>query len=349
MNCRLRPILLITLTAAIARADGADVNRLKLRGYATVYGQTVTLSDVLDLSAADPRLVQQIADEPIGPADEQQTAVTHAQVVRRLDELGVNLGRVLVSGALQCQVTRQASATPATQHADPEGAPLLRTPRTHDSRGKGTLADILRAHVSAGLAELGGQAEVRFERAGQEFLRLTTPPWDFKISSGGREKLGLREFRVVIRRDGQAQRTVHVFAKVKLVREVLVARRPLSLGNSVRRADVGLETRVFEHGADIGLSSIDEVVGQQIKRFVPLGEMVSRDALKSVDLVRRSRPVTIVGAKTGVEVRLTGMAMDSGSYGDTVRVRIGNDRRRRQVLRGVVTGLGTVRLLEGHL
>jgi len=48
-------------------------------------------------------------------------------------------------------------------------------------------------------------------------------------------------------------------------------------------------------------------------------------------------------------VRLTGMALDSGGYGDTVRIRMGDTRGERQLLRGVVTGLGTVRLVEGNL
>lgn len=105
---------------------------------------------------------------------------------------------------------------------------------------------------------------------------------------------------------------------------------------------------MFESSAKLGFGSVAEVVGQQIKRFVPSGEMVQADAVKCVDLVRRSRPVTVLGDGTNVQVRLTGVALDSGGYGDRVRVRLGNSRKTRQQLRGIVTGLGTVRLVEGN-
>jgi len=82
---------------------------------------------------------------------------------------------------------------------------------------------------------------------------------------------------------------------------------------------------------------------------VPLGELVPTDALKAGELVVRSRPVTVIGDNASVQVRLSGVALDSGGYGDTVRVRLGDGRRDRKILQGTVTGVGTVRLAEGAL
>ena len=89
------------------------------------------------------------------------------------------------------------------------------------------------------------------------------------------------------------------------------------------------------------------MIGQQVKRFVPAGELVQPDTLKAIDLVQRSRPVTVLGAGGPVEVRLSGVALDSGTYGDSVRVRLGESPRGQQLLRGVVTAVGTVRIAEG--
>ena len=129
---------------------------------------------------------------------------------------------------------------------------------------------------------------------------------------------------------------------------MVIARKPLNPGNFVRSDDLGVETRVFEHGANLGPSRTEEVVGQQIKRFVAVGAVVPADAIKAVDLVVRSRPVTVTGEGTAVQVRLTGVALDSGGYGDTIRVRMGDSHHDKKTLRGIVTGLGTVRLTEGN-
>ncbi len=345
---RMSPILVLAILAPVGLAE-SDISRLKLRPQATVYGNVVRLADVLVFADANPELEQQVGEKPVaaGPQDSVVNAVSHDQIVRRMDELGVNMSRVLVSGAAICRITY--GQTPAAPSDEKAGDDLISPPRTPESEAAGTektLADMLRAHVNTELTELRGTAEVHFERGGEEFLELTAPPWEFKVSSSGTDKLGLREFRVVIRRDGRVQRTAQILAQVRIRRPVVVARRPLSIGNLVRSEDVGLETRVFDSTDKLGLPGVEAVVGQQVKRFVPAGEMVQPDAIKAVDLVSRSRPVTVLGAKPNVQVRLTGIALDSGGYGDSVRVRLGDSRKTQQQLRGVVTGLGTVRLVE---
>ena len=340
--------LLLTATLVPGVLGDPDVTRLKLRAQVAVNTSRVTLGDVLSFANGGAELAEKLGDEPalVQPVAVAKNFVTHEQILRRLEELGVNLARVLVSGASVCEVTFQKSAPPPPPTAGkPTDGPLRETGAK--PAGARALADVLRDHVSAEIRALGGTAELQFERAGQEFLQLTTPPWEFIVTSSGTDKLGLREFRVVIRREGQVQRTAEVSAHARIVRQVVVARRPLSIGNSVRTDDVGLETRVFDDTGKLGLAEIERVIGQQVKRFVPAGELVQPDALKAVDLVQRSRPVTVLGAGGPVQVRLSGVALDSGTYGDSVRVRLGESPRGQQLLRGVVTAVGTVRIVEG--
>jgi flagella basal body P-ring formation protein FlgA len=341
---------LALLLPAVAGAGDADVACLKLRPQASVCGDTVTLGDVLEFGDGTEQLAEQIAPQPAvaDPHAQSPATIAYDQIVKRLEELGVNLSRVLLSGATRCEITRHANAQPLV--ANPQ-SPIVNpqsSVRNPKSTGPRTLADVLRAQADADLAPLGGTADIGFERAGQEFLRVTTPPWEFQVSSSDRDKLGLRTFRVLIRRDGQVQRKADVVAQVRLVRPVVVARRPLNPGNCVRSEDVGVETRVFEQNPGSGPTRIEEIVGQPIKRFVPEGERVTTDAIKVGELVARARPVTITGENAGIQVRLTGIALDSGGYGDTIRVRLGDSRRERKMLHGVVTGLGTVRLAEGN-
>jgi flagella basal body P-ring formation protein FlgA len=345
---RLIPSLTILLVLGSAQADPA-VSHLKLRPQATVYARGVTLEDVLVFVNVDAAVAARLREVSLVTGVEAETtlAVTHAQVARAVDGLGLNLAQVLIGGALTCRVT--------VQPEEPEVAPPpLPGAGTGGAGADGaaaagrTLADVLRQYVADELVELEGKAELQFDRSGEPYLGLTTPPWEFKVTSSGSERLGLREFRVLIRRDGRLQRTARLYAHVRVAREVVVARRPLSLGNHVRPEDVVLETRVFDRGDRLGHGSLSEVIGQQVKRFVAAGKLVRRDAIKSVDLVRRSRPVTVMGDRGEVQVRLAGVAMDSGGYGDSVRVRLGTSRRTRQYVRGMVTGLGTVRLIEGE-
>ena len=346
MRC-LRLTILIGLAISVAAAEPQQaISQLKIRPQALVRGDTVTLADVLVLSGADQELQTTIATRPIasGLSPPASTTVSHKQIERQLNELGVNLSRVLIGGALNCRVTLTPAKTP-DEHAQEDADSALRPSAQPGDR---TLARILREHINTELTKLGGTAEIEFERASAAFLDLTTPPWSFSIQSRGRQKLGLREFRIVIRRDGKTQRTANVSARVRLSKAVLVARRPLNIGTLVQHDAVELETRLFENEREIGFNQVEQIVGQRISKFVPTGQMVGQNDLKTENLVQRSRPVTVLNSGTSIQVRLTGMALDSGSYGETVRVRLGNSRKDRRVLRGLVTGLGTVQIEEAH-
>jgi flagella basal body P-ring formation protein FlgA len=139
---------------------------------------------------------------------------------------------------------------------------------------------------------------------------------------------------------------VRVIAVVRVVRSVVVAARPLNQGAYVRPDDVRLEPRVFDQSPELGLGSASDVVGHQMATYVPAGQMLARKDVKHVDLVKRSQRVHVVSSGTGVRFRLTGVALDSGSAGDRVRVRLGESRDERQIVTGIVTEFGTVSVGE---
>jgi flagella basal body P-ring formation protein FlgA len=336
-------ILTLLLAAAAAEAGELQIHELRLRSRALVHGDAARLADVLVFGGDAGVLREAIGDESIEPPPTalEVHKLTRQQVAARLDALGVNMARIVLRGATTCELVFRDGGS---RGGDDEPAPLLRNRRDPRFK-KQSLATLLEARVNAELAEIGGTAELRFDRSGQEFLSLTTPPYEFNITTPGSNELGLREFRVVIRRDGKTQQTVRLYAQVRITREVVVARQPLSMGTFVRRDDVALEERVFGPGEPLGVDQLEAVLGQQVKHFVPVGALVQDTDIKAVDLVRRSRHVTVLSNNPNVQLRLTGTALDHGGFGDPVRVRLG-DRQSRQVVRGVVTGLGTVKLVE---
>jgi flagella basal body P-ring formation protein FlgA len=343
--------VLVGILLLAMRSSSADeliasaVSTIRLRAQAIVQQHPATLGDVLVLDRADGRLREAIADAPVWPADPDLAHFTHEQILERLGALGINRTRILVGGAAACHVTFEQPDPPAAPGSDAESAPLFRAvPASESSEASTSLAAIITAHVDRELASLGGKAEIDFERAGEPFLSLTSPPWDFDVRSADREKLGLRELQVTLRRDGRLQRKPTIMARVQMLKEVLVAEAPLNVGAVVRPQDVRVEPRLFERLSDVGLDDLQRVTGQHVKRFVAAGQMLAEADLQPVELVKRSRPVTVLGSGAGVRVNLTGTALDSGNYGEPVRVRLGETRRDQRVVRGIVSGLGTVQL-----
>lgn len=342
-------ILVATVLPSAANAGGTDaviapeISRLRLRPMVVVRQPAVLLGDVIDFSAGDGRLVEAIADKPMGvdvPAA-GEVEISYDLVNKRLAALGVNRARVLLSGASSCTVRREA---PAADAATTPSAPLI-NPKGGEST---TLAELLRARIGHELESLAGTPQVEFEAAGREFLELKSPDFDFTIRSDKPGSLGLREFQITLKRDGKFQRVIPIGAQVRLARRVLVAAKPLNVGSHVSREALEYAERVFASNEDLGVEHVEQIVGQQVKTFVPAGQLVRTRDLKAVDLVRRSQPVTVEGGGS-VGIRVTGVALDNGTYGDTVRVRLGEGRANRREVRGTVSGVGTVRILEAGL
>ncbi len=338
--------LAILLAAPAAASEALDI---RLRTSASVVGPEVTLADVLSFGPGTEELRQQLASQVIirDQAGAAAVEVSYQQVHDRLVDAGVNLGRVLLQGAARCHVRLLPAPDPQPQAAaDPEG-PLFRDvpDKPADTGMPLTLADHIRAYCQEEWRADGGTVELDFERGREDLLGLTAPTFTFVVRSADRTRLGMREFRVTVRRDGHTLRTESVFASVRVLREVLVAAGPLNIGSLIEPDDVKPHERIFTSDAAPGLTRAGEAVGQRVRIFIPEGQLLRRDDLQAADLVKRSAGVRVFSSGP-VGVRLQGTALDNGTYGERVRVRLGDTRSSRRVVHGEVTGLGEVRLLE---
>ncbi len=327
-------------------------SHIKLRPNVVVEATPVLLSDVLDLTRAEPELAAIVAGQPASSVSGTSIEVSSSDVLAAFDALNINMTRVLLSGAAVCEVTVKAASPPLAPSpvSDSAAASLVVRGRTVDrarpASGPSSLADLIRLQLERELADLGGRLEVQFERASSDYVSLTNPPHAFSVRSRGGGGLGIREFDVAIKRDGRMQRETSIFASVRLIKPVLTARRALNVGQFIRPDDVVMEERVFESESELGLAEVGAAVGQQIERYVEAGAMVRASDLRPVDLVTRNRPVTVLGKTGGVVAQVTGVALDAGRFGDHIRVRLGANPRDRREVRGVVVGVASVRLLD---
>lgn len=316
---------------------------LRVRAESHVVGAQVRLGDVLELDGASAEIAAAIRDVVLrGPLDTAGSVqIGFEEIAERLEQRGVNMARVVLTGALQSVV----HVIPDPETA-PEAAPEARSTSATRESGPRTLADEIVAVVQREFEETGGAVHIDFERAADEYTALGAP-FEFRVRPAQSGKLGLREFRVRILRDGREQRSVTLFGRVRLEREVLVAARPLNMGTYIRPDGVTRAVRIFDNADELGVVDLDKIVGQRIDRFVDVGEMLRGGDVRAVELVQRGRPVTVI-SDGSVAVRVNGTALDNGNFGDSVRIRLGAAGRETRVIRGTVSGMATVRMTEGR-
>ncbi len=146
---------------------------------------------------------------------------------------------------------------------------------------------------------------------------------------------------VGVRCEGARPWKLYVPTRVKLVRPVVVTARPLARGQRLDRDDLTLEPRdVSDVGAD-AVASPEQVLGYVVTRPVPAGRTLSGAVLQAPVLVERGRRVRMAVEGSGINITMSGLALESGAVGETVRVRNPASGR---VVEGVVVGAGQVRL-----
>lgn len=87
-------------------------------------------------------------------------------------------------------------------------------------------------------------------------------------------------------------------------------------------------------------TSIDEIAGQQARRFLAAGQAVRASDVRRPIVVEKGQTVTMIFSAPGVEVTAVGRAMSEGGVGDTVTVQNPASYR---MISATVTAPGTVR------
>ncbi|SFB98154.1 flagella basal body P-ring formation protein FlgA [Marinospirillum celere] len=132
---------------------------------------------------------------------------------------------------------------------------------------------------------------------------------------------------------------IFITAEVQVLEPVVVARSTLDRG--ARLSTQMLEVRKMDTSRIRGdyFSSIQEVVGMQVRNRIRAGDPVTSRQINVTQAVNRGDQVIIQARSETLRIRMTGEALEAGRIGDQIRVRnlqSGRTLRARIVDRGLV-------------
>ncbi|MGB5468246.1 MAG: flagellar basal body P-ring formation chaperone FlgA [Sedimenticolaceae bacterium] len=154
--------------------------------------------------------------------------------------------------------------------------------------------------------------------------------------NGGRGVVG-------VRCNGAKPWKIYVPVHVALIDRVVVSRRPLVKGQTLRDADLTLSEADTSELRKAYFSRIEDVVGLRAKRSVASGTTLHAGLLQRAQLIKRGGQVEIVAISGGLQVRMRGKALADGSLGDRIRVENLSSGR---VVSGTVVSSGVVHVLN---
>ena len=123
---------------------------------------------------------------------------------------------------------------------------------------------------------------------------------------------------------------------------VVVAKRPLPRNTLVSTADVTVEERELGLTGQHYVTDIAHVAGLKLKRTVAAGTAITSRMLATPILIERGQAVTVAARSGTIAVRMTGIALRDGGYGDIIEVR--NLSSERQI-QGIVKSAKIVEVL----
>ncbi|SEQ11672.1 flagella basal body P-ring formation protein FlgA [Ectothiorhodospira magna] len=144
---------------------------------------------------------------------------------------------------------------------------------------------------------------------------------------------------VGIRCPAPAPWSLFVPMQVNVRGEVVVLERPLPRGALIASGDIRVELRDLGNLHGGYLTNPAEVSNMVLRRGLPAGTVLSPQMVEPQRLVHRGDTVILLAQGGGLSVRMEGLALAHGAYGDRVTVRNLSSRR---VVEGRVLSAGVV-------
>ena len=329
------------LPATVCLAGPNQVVRMWPR--AVVVDRQIRLGDLCELSGFDPDTHERLRNLTVvaSPPPGGSKAISLGQLGDLIAGAGINMAQTIVRGAAECGVSRprvvQVAASPSS------AGEHLKDGASAGCPAPTSLGDAVAAHFDQELSRYGGTVQIDFSPRSEAALNLAGADFEFVVRRRSGRPLGMIDVEVAVRRGDQPVQTVHLQPIVSLSRRVVVARRAINQKAPIRPEDVELTELTFSRLDRLGTTSVEQVIGQRAKQFIPAGTMIELPNLESVPLVKRGELVDVISRAGGITVVTTAKAMGSGALGETVELR-GCERRSRRLV-GVVAGPRRVELL----
>lgn len=144
---------------------------------------------------------------------------------------------------------------------------------------------------------------------------------------------------VGIRCNGQKPWTLYVPVTIHAMVDALYTARPLLRGEALNPADVEVRQVALSQLPANSLSDITALADLETIRPLRAGSPLTLNSLRTRQMIEQGQQVVILGTGNGIQVKMEGTAMKSGSYGDLIPVK---NSRSGRVVEAAIQDEGTV-------
>ena len=134
---------------------------------------------------------------------------------------------------------------------------------------------------------------------------------------------------------------IHLPVQIEVFDDVAVAAKPLLKGQNIDNSTIGFQKQSIARLKNGYYSKHSDFGELEARRNLVRGTVLSPSNLSPRLLVRSGQRVTLVLTYNGLQIKSSGMALQSASLGQVVKVR---NRQSKKIVEGVVSGEALVRV-----
>ncbi len=202
------------------------------------------------------------------------------------------------------------------------------------SSGYRSLRDVLLDNLASHTGLLRQQLVVDFRPQDQQLLKLFEPHFQFHAALKRGRNLSNVTWTVTITSDGQSQ-SATISASVRYWQDQVVASQPLAYKQVIRAADILQRRTLVDQLEESPVLKVDQVVGNMAALEIKPGTVITARLVDPVPLVRSGQLVTVSLQQGNIQLKTVARAMESGTFGQTIRVR---NETTRNVFEVVMSG-----------
>lgn len=218
----------------------------------------------------------------------------------------------------------------------------LKIPETVKVRAKRNhiyQADLRNQVLSVATDQCGLKCEITFSDFRSPELNANYEVLSYRLETASLRGVGSFVLPLQVE-TSQGRLQLWVTGALRARKEALVAKRLISVGQTVDEADVQMKMVDVTFAKD-GTPSIEDLRGRIAARMINAGQTIYFSDLKKAIAATRGQPVKIVIGDGEFEVTTQGLAVDAGSIGDQIKVKSADTNK---LLSGELIDKGVVKV-----
>jgi len=121
--------------------------------------------------------------------------------------------------------------------------------------------------------------------------------------------------------------TLYVPVKIAIMRQILVADRPLTKGVVIRATDLSMQQMDISQIKQGYLTDPDDVIGRICKQTINQGSALTMENVQKPVLIHKGEQVSINAITDALNVSMSGIALQDGQMNDIIRVKNNSSKR----------------------